>query len=143
MVDQQAPIVLVKPEPGVYRVSGLADGAHTVRIEVVTESQAGPNSFGGFSLPPTASPLPAPREKRQIEFIGDSHTVGYGNISTKHECTEEEVWETTDNSLAYGPLMATHYEADYQINAISVGVSCATITGARETRCRWRIRTFC
>ena len=37
----------------------------------------------------------------------------------KHECTEEEVWETTDNSLAYGPLMAKHYGADYQVNAIS------------------------
>jgi len=118
-MDQQAPVVLVKPEPGIYRISGLADAAHTVRIEVVTESQAGPNTFGGLSLPPSSSPLPPPHEDRQIEFIGDSHTVGYGNISTKRECTEDEVWETTDNSLAYGPLIARHYAADYQINAIS------------------------
>jgi len=118
-VDQRPPIVLAKPEPGVYRISGLTDGAHVARIEVVTESQAGPNSFSGFSLPPSSSPLPAPHETRQIEFIGDSHTVGYGNISTKRECTEDEVWETTDNSLAYGPLTAKHYRADYQINAIS------------------------
>lgn len=118
-VDQQSPIVLVKPEPGAYRISGLAPGEHTVRIEVVTESQAGPNTFGGFSLPASSSPLPAPHEARQIEFIGDSHTVGYGNTSAKRECTEEEVWETTDNSLAYGPLTARHFHADYQINAIS------------------------
>jgi lysophospholipase L1-like esterase len=119
VADQQAPVVLTKPETGIYRVSGLTDGAHTVRIELVTESQAGPNTFGGFSLPSSSSPLPAPHEKRQMEFIGDSHTVGYGNTSAKHECTEEEVWETTDNSLAYGPLMARYYGADYQINAIS------------------------
>ncbi len=118
-VDGQLPVVLGRPEPDVYRISGLTDGAHTVRIEVVTESQAGPNSFGGFSLPTTSSPLAASHEARQIEFIGDSHTVGYGNTSTKHECTEEEVWETTDNSLAYGPLTAKHFGADYQINAIS------------------------
>ena len=118
-VDRQAPVVLAKPEPGMYRVSGLTNDAHNVRIEVVTESQAEPNSFGGISLPPSSSPLSAPHEQRQIEFIGDSHTVGYGNTSTKHECTEEEVWENTDNSLAYGPLTAGHYDADYQINAIS------------------------
>jgi lysophospholipase L1-like esterase len=118
-VDQQPPIRLVEPEPGIYRISGLTDAAHTARIEVVTESQAGPNSFGGFSLRTSASPLPAPHRPRQIEFIGDSHTVGYGNTSTKRECTEEEVWETTDNSVAYGPLTAKHFRADYQINAIS------------------------
>jgi len=118
-VNHQSPVALVKPEPGVCRISGLTDGAHTVRIEVVTESHAGPNSFGGFSLPRSASPLPAQHEARQIEFIGDSYTVGYGNISTKHECTEEEVRETRDDSLAYGPLTAKHYGADYQINAIS------------------------
>ena len=118
-IDQQAPVVLAKPDPGLYRISGLTDAAHTVRIEVVTESQAGPNSFGGFSLPPSSSPLPPPHEDRQIEFIGDSHTVGYGNTSTKHECTEDEVWETTDNSLAYDPLVARHYASDYQVNAIS------------------------
>ena len=119
VLDQKPPIILAKPGPGVYRISGLTDGAHTVRIEVVTESQAGPNSFGGFSLPPSASPLPPPEEARQIEFIGDSHTVGYGNTSTKRECTEKKVWKTTDNSLAYGPLTAKHFAADYQINAIS------------------------
>jgi lysophospholipase L1-like esterase len=118
-IDQQTPVVLVKPEPGIYRIAALTDAVHTVRIDVVTESQAGPDSFGGFSLPPSSSPLPPPHEVRQIEFIGDSHTVGYGNTSAKRECTEEEVWETTDNSLSYGPLVARHFEADYQINAIS------------------------
>ena len=111
-VDRQRPVVLVRPDSGIYRISGLTDDVHTVLIEVVTESQAEPNSFGGFSLPPSASPLPAPHAAREIEFIGDSHTVGYGNTSTESECTEDEVWETTDNSLAYGPLTAKHYGAD-------------------------------
>ena len=29
------------------------------------------------------------------------------------------MWATTDNSQAFGPLTAKHYDADYQINAIS------------------------
>jgi lysophospholipase L1-like esterase len=54
-----------------------------------------------------------------MEFIGDSHTVGYGNTSHSRDCTEDEVWATTDTSQAFGPKIAKHYAADYQINAIS------------------------
>ena len=56
---------------------------------------------------------------RQIEFIGDSHTVGYGNTSKTRDCSADEVWATTDSSQSYGPRIARHYDADYQVNAIS------------------------
>jgi Carbohydrate esterase 2 N-terminal/GDSL-like Lipase/Acylhydrolase len=119
IVDDASPVILVRPDPGMYRISGLSDGVHAVRIEVVTESQAGPDTFGGFALLPSASPLPAPHRSRQIEFIGDSHTVGYGNMSLSRQCSADEIWATTDNSQAFGPVTAKHYKADYQINAIS------------------------
>jgi lysophospholipase L1-like esterase len=118
-VDHEPPVPLVKPAPGVYAVSGLAAGAHTVRVDVVTESQAGPDTFLGFAIPPGARPLAPPHRARQIEFIGDSHTVGYGNTSPTRTCSEDQVWATTDSSQAFGPLVARHYDADYQINAIS------------------------
>nr|WP_247599678.1 SGNH/GDSL hydrolase family protein [Sphingomonas sp. PAMC26645] len=63
--------------------------------------------------------MPAPARARQIEFIGDSHTVGYGNVSTKRDCTEAEVWATTDTSQAMPALAARRYGADYQVNTIS------------------------
>lgn len=110
---------LVQPAPGVYRVSGLSPGRHTLRLDVATESQAGPNIFQGFGLPPDAAPAPVEKRSRRIEFIGDSHTVGYGNTSTARECSEEEVWRTTDNTQAFGPLTARHYGADYRVHAIS------------------------
>ncbi|MFP5392371.1 MAG: SGNH/GDSL hydrolase family protein [Gammaproteobacteria bacterium] len=110
---------LVKPQAGLYRVDGLKNGRHALRIEVVSESQAGPNVFGGFALGADARPAALPVRARQIEFIGDSHTVGYGNISASRECSEEQVWETTDNTQAYGPVTARHYRADYRVNAIS------------------------
>jgi lysophospholipase L1-like esterase len=105
---------------GFYNVSGLTNSAHDIRIELVTESQVAPDSFGGFFLPPGGKALSLRRRRaRQIEFIGDSYTVGYGNLSAKSQCTTDEVWSTTDNSQAFGPLTAKHYDADYQINAIS------------------------
>ena len=118
-VDGQALAPLVKPAGGLYHISGLQAGAHTVRIEVATESQAGPDHFSGFfaTSGTTAGALPA--RSREIEFIGDSHTVGYGNISTTRDCTTDQVWVTTDNTQAFGPVTAAHYRADYRINAIS------------------------
>jgi lysophospholipase L1-like esterase len=119
LVDEEPVATLVKPAPGFYEIKDLAKQEHTVRIESVSESQAGPDVFGGFLYSKGTTPLPAPARSRQIEFIGDSHTVGYGNTSTTRDCTEDQVWKTTDNSQAFGPKMARHYEADYQVNAIS------------------------
>ena len=118
-LDHQPPMPLVKPAPGAYAVTGLAAGPHTIRIDVITESQAGPDTFAGFALPAGEKPLAPPHRLRQIEFIGDSHTVGYGNTSPTRTCTEDQVWATTDSSQALGALVARHYDADYQINAIS------------------------
>ncbi|HTV15931.1 MAG TPA: GDSL-type esterase/lipase family protein [Acidobacteriaceae bacterium] len=118
-VDHGSPTPLVKPAPGAYAVTGLVAGPHSIRIDVVTESQAGPDTFLGFALPPGEKPLAPPHRLRQIEFIGDSHTVGYGNTSPTRTCTEDQVWATTDSSQAFGALVARHYDADFQINAIS------------------------
>ncbi|MCH8616335.1 GDSL-type esterase/lipase family protein [Sphingomonas sp. SM33] len=110
---------MIKPQAGLYRVDGLGNGAHRLTIEVASESQLGPTGFGGFyGAAATKAVAVAPR-RRQIEFVGDSHTVGYGNTSATRDCTEEKVWETTDTSQAFGPILARRYKADYQVNAIS------------------------
>lgn len=119
LVDHQPATVLDRPAPGLYEVKGLTKGKHAIRIEVVTESQDAPKQFGGFSVPRFTSAATAAKRERQMEFIGDSYTVGYDNLSTKLDCTTEEVWAMTDNSRAFGPLTAKHFDADYQINAIS------------------------
>ncbi len=119
VVDGGEPLVLKSPEPGLYRLSGLRAGRHAVRVLVVTEDQQLPTIFGGFGLVAGEKALPIEPSRRQIEFIGDSHTVGYGNTSTKRECTTDEVWATTDSSAAFGALTAAHYHAAYEVNAIS------------------------
>ena len=119
VLDGQPPVVLNDPAPGIYRVSGMRKGKHEVTLLVATEAQAAPNSFGGFSIPAGESGLAVPKRNHQMEFVGDSHTVGYGDTSKKTDCTEDEVWATTDSTQAFGALTASHYHADYQINAIS------------------------
>jgi len=119
LVDEQLIGTLRKPASGTYLIDGLEAGSHTVRIEVLTESQAGANEFHGFALLKSDKARPSTPLDRQIEFIGDSHTVGYGNTSKTRDCTGDEVWATTDNTRSFGAKVAKHYGADYQINAIS------------------------
>ncbi|EGF90812.1 lipolytic enzyme, G-D-S-L [Asticcacaulis biprosthecium C19] len=109
-----------RPALGYVTYDLAFDAEHTIRVETLTESQKNAGAFVGFSVADTTSVLKAPKPRaRQIEFIGDSWTVGYGNISPKQECTEDEVWATTDTSQAFGPLTAKRFDADYQINAFS------------------------
>jgi lysophospholipase L1-like esterase len=119
VVDGEATGLLIKPESGVYVVEGLRKAKHEICVLVATESQAGPNTFGGFAVPSAEKRLAPARRDRQIEFIGDSHTVGYGNLSPARTCSEAQVWADTDDTQAFGAMMAKHYDADYQINAIS------------------------
>ncbi len=118
-IDGTETAKVVKPGDKVYRFGALAKGWHHIRIEKTDESQDTPGTFGDMWISPKGDARwPAPRP-RQIEFIGDSFTAGYGNTSAKRECTQDEVWATTDTQQAFGPLTAKHYEADYQINAYS------------------------
>jgi lysophospholipase L1-like esterase len=118
-VDGQPLPPLLKPAPGTYRIAGLAQGKHAVRIDTVSENQSASERFDGFFLAPGATPASVQRRARRIEFIGDSHTVGYGNMSASHDCTAEQLFAATDTSQAFGPITARHYDADYRVTAIS------------------------
>ena len=114
---------------GTFSVAAKAPGRHIVRLEKASESQDSANgpsvkffvvSIRSAAITQVNTPLPPPPARtRQIEFIGDSWTVGYGNTSAKRTCTKDEIWATTDTSQAFGPLTAKHFDADYQINAYS------------------------
>lgn len=118
-IDDEFYTTIVRPGNKLFSVEGLTKEPHHIRLEKITESQSHPAFFKGFLIPSANPYLPMKSRARQIEFIGDSYTVGYGNTSPKRECTQDEVWATTDTSQAFGPLTAKHYEADYQINAFS------------------------
>jgi len=119
VVDGEPAPPLIKPEPGAYAVRGLSNARHEIDVFVATESQDAPTTFGGFAIPASEKSLALQPRSRQIEFIGDSHTVGYGVLSPRHECPNGLVWSNTDDTSAFGPILARHYNADYQVNAIS------------------------
>lgn len=98
-------------------IRGLPFGEHAVRLEKLTESQTGGGRFLGFFT--DGQPLPVRPRPRQIEFIGDSYTVGYGNTSGTRTCPGTMVHDTTDTQQAFGPLLAKRLDADYRVNAYS------------------------
>ena len=118
-VDGRQVADVIQPELRMLRIQGLVPGEHRVRVDIVSESREGPQGFGGFAVPGRAA-APAPRARaRAIEFIGDSYTVGYGAASSGRTCNDDEVWRTTDNSLAFGPQVARRFDADYRVMALS------------------------
>lgn len=116
-VDGKPFQTLVTPGPALVKVTGLRPGVHSIRIDKLTESQSGSSSFLGFFTPGAA--LPAPARALRIEFIGDSHSVGYGNSSANRECSQQQVHDTTDTSRAFGPVLARRLGADYRVIAYS------------------------
>ena len=82
-IDGAPAVPLVKPAPGLYQVSNLTPGMHRVKVQVASENQAAPTEFGGFFAPFGTHAATVRAASKQIEFIGDSHTVGYGNLSPK------------------------------------------------------------
>ncbi|MDG2534586.1 SGNH/GDSL hydrolase family protein [Sphingomonas sp. HITSZ_GF] len=117
LVDGRVFQTLTRPERTELRVAGLKPGVHTVRLEKLTESQSGGGTFLGFFTHGT--PLTAPARTARIEFIGDSHSVGYGNTSATRDCKAAQVHDTTDTSQAFGPILAKRLGADYRVIAYS------------------------
>jgi lysophospholipase L1-like esterase len=119
VIDGQEQVVLTKTSPPRVTIDGLAPGEHIVRLEKLTESQHGSDGFTGFWATDGGTPLKPQPKARRIEFIGDSHTVGYGNTSPRRDCARGEVHDTTNTQLAFGPLLAKRLGADYRVNAFS------------------------
>jgi len=118
-VDTRPPLTIAQPGKTDITITALGPGPHRIRLDKVTESINVTTTFGGFYVPAgNALPAPAPRS-RQIEFIGDSAMAGYGARSIRRECNGEQVRLLTDTPQAFAALAARHYDADYQINAVS------------------------
>ncbi|WLQ64982.1 SGNH/GDSL hydrolase family protein [Streptomyces sp. NBC_01208] len=119
-VDGATVATLVTPGDTTHWINGLRDGEHTVRVVKRNDTPGDTSTFGGFVAAPGGALLgkPAPRN-RQIEFIGDSLTVGYGNVSGTVDCNPEEVKRNTNADVSHSALTAQQLDADYQINGLS------------------------
>lgn len=87
----------------VVLAEGLERGPHTILVQKRTEGEQGRTTLRGVETDGALLPLPAPRT-RHIEFIGDSHTCGYG---TEGKSVEEPFTPETENcDLAWGCVIA-------------------------------------
>ncbi|MFF8280111.1 RICIN domain-containing protein [Streptomyces lateritius] len=119
-VDGVTVATLVTPGNTTHWINGLQNREHTVRLVKRNDSPGDTGTFGGFVAAPGGTVLSKPTARhRQIEFIGDSLTVGYGNLSASRTCTWDQVKRTTNADMSYGALTARRLNADYQINGYS------------------------
>ncbi|MCD2325194.1 GDSL-type esterase/lipase family protein [Sphingomonas sp. IC-56] len=119
LIDGKERATLTKAGEARVSFTKLGQGEHIVRLEKLTESQEGSSRFLGFFTRTGHAIARRAANPRQIEFIGDSYTVGYGNISADQTCTEQQVHDRTDTQAAFGPVLARRLNADYRIVAFS------------------------
>ena len=120
-VDGSTVATVVTPGQTTQWVRNLTNGDHTVRLAKRTESPWAAGEFGGLVADTGGAILtrPVPRS-RQMEFIGNSWTAGYGNMSTTRDCSGNGgVNRNTNADVSFGALTARALNADYQINAWS------------------------
>ena len=119
-VDGTTVATLVTPGNTTHWINGLSNSTHVVRLVKRNDTPGDTSAFGGFVAAPGGAVLSKPAARsRQIEFIGDSLTVGYGNLSTSRTCTWDQVKRNTNSDVSYGALTARQVNADYQINGYS------------------------
>jgi hypothetical protein len=99
--------------------SGLPDGTHTILLTVRGENSWTKFGFYGFIIDNGRTLLPPPpKPARRIEFIGDSYTCASGN-----EWTDNNTAPPNDSYsniyLGFGPIIARHYNAQYQMTSRS------------------------
>lgn len=130
IIDGGAPIVISNVAgTSISTPTGLKHGRHTVVLRKRSEAVFGSIFIGGITTDGT-SHVETP-STRQIEFIGDSITVGYGLDGT-YPCTNTAALE--DNPLTYGALAADALDADYSVIAWSgKGITRNYVTGAPDT----------
>lgn len=117
-IDGKLERVIATSSNQTYPVS-LNQGAHRILLTKRTGPNFGAGQFKGIRLPQGGELLALPAAPtRKIEFIGDSHTVGYGNEGPGLDC--KSVYRPYENAyLSFAALTARTLGADSRSIAIS------------------------
>lgn len=112
-------IQLKNKENKVSLGKNLSRGEHTVVICKNTEFENGYIEIVGFSCENLL--IPPAKQKRKMEFIGDSITCGFGSDESEIKCGDKgSQWYDQHNAyFAYGPTTARSLNAQYHLSAVS------------------------
>ncbi|MBE7038032.1 MAG: hypothetical protein E7404_03920 [Ruminococcaceae bacterium] len=121
----------VSKEGWVKVADNLNEGVHTVKVTRSSEGYEGLLSFShvksdGTYIKPT---LP---KVRKMEFIGDSYTVGYGNLEYGKD-TNKKTSYNTDTWRSYAGYTSRLFDADANIVAASGKGVCMNVIGTSDT----------
>jgi lysophospholipase L1-like esterase len=118
-VDEGRAIELQQLGAAEVVIADLGMGKHHLRVEKVTESIEVTGRFQGVFVRELKNVEAVHPRKRMIEFIGDSNMTGYGLRSKTRTCSQNEIRLLSDTQVSYPALVAKHFDADYQVNAVS------------------------
>jgi hypothetical protein len=103
-------VLKVKVRPAAYLLAdSLADGEHVVQLIKRTEWDHGKTWFYGFEIDGELKAL-GERNKRVIEFFGNSITAGYAIEDKSGRDSPDST--NTNNYNTYASLTARHFQAD-------------------------------
>ena len=112
IVDGQESVITIGADTEFVRVDSLASGEHQLTLFKRTEALVAEGIFSGVILDPDAALLPPSKlPARNIEFIGNSITCGYGNEGESASCPFSP--ETENAWLTYSHLAAQSLDARY------------------------------
>jgi endoglucanase len=116
--DHLTSVLKLTHEPVLYVVGhDLPPGTHTITLFKRTEAGRGTMQLSGLQLAAGGVLLPSPPAERNLEFIGDSITCGYGD-----EAPGKEVAVSPDNSnhyVSFAAVAARMLHAEHVAVAVS------------------------
>lgn len=112
--------IAITKTPKVYTLAeGLEHGYHYVELIKRTEVGKTQMGFYGFDYKGGLEAFAPAQKERTIEFIGDSITAGWGNMSSWQ--TNEFILSEENATKSYGYLVAKNLNAEAVLTAISGG----------------------
>lgn len=112
-------VQLKNKENKITLAKDLPKGEHSIIICKNTEFENGYLEIVGFRCEKLLNP-PA-KQKRKMEFIGDSITCGFGSDESEIKCGDKNSqWYDQHNAFsAYGPITARSLNAQYHLSSVS------------------------
>jgi lysophospholipase L1-like esterase len=99
-----------------YPIKIASGQKHKLKIFKATEASTGGILFNGA----TATLIPTvKKEKKKIEFIGNSITCGMGADVIEIPCGQGEWFDQHNAYMAYGPVLSRNLEVDFQLSSVS------------------------
>jgi lysophospholipase L1-like esterase len=113
-VDGVKSVYYLAPGENSVLVGELSIGTHNIRAVKENEAQYALLTFNGVRMNGTMGERPADKEL-YIEFVGDSITSGFGNVTTLGSGSSNPAIYRESATQSYGYLTAEALDADYSI----------------------------